>query len=109
EGEKIYHLNEPSVLAEDEVEPLCVRSTTDIRQVDLARVGIRAPNMCFGFCRVRACISPRTRRVGWKRSDRVQSPTHSSTRRARGACCCASGPSTPICGAFISVRRAEIG
>jgi hypothetical protein len=37
EGEKIYHLYEPSVLAEDEVEPLYVRATTDIGQVDLAR------------------------------------------------------------------------
>jgi hypothetical protein len=37
EGEKIYHLYEPSVLGEDEVEPLYVRATTDIGQVDLAR------------------------------------------------------------------------
>jgi hypothetical protein len=37
EGEKIYHLYEPSVLAEDEVEPLYVRAMTDIGQVDLAR------------------------------------------------------------------------
>lgn len=37
EGEKIYHLYEPSVLAEDEVEPLYVRAATDIGQVDLAR------------------------------------------------------------------------
>jgi Cupin superfamily protein len=37
EGEKIYHLYEPSVLAEDEVEPLYMRATTDIGQVDLAR------------------------------------------------------------------------
>jgi hypothetical protein len=37
EGEKIYHLYEPSVLAEEEVEPLYVRATTDIGQVDLAR------------------------------------------------------------------------
>jgi hypothetical protein len=37
EGEKIYHIYEPRVLAEDEVEPLYVRATTDIGQVDLAR------------------------------------------------------------------------
>ena len=37
EGEKIYHLYEPSVLAEHELEPLYVRATTDIGQVDLAR------------------------------------------------------------------------
>jgi hypothetical protein len=37
EGEKVYHLYEPSVLGEDEVEPLYVRATTDIGQVDLAR------------------------------------------------------------------------
>jgi hypothetical protein len=37
EGEKIYHLYEPSVLGEDEVEPLYVRAATDIGQVDLAR------------------------------------------------------------------------
>jgi len=37
EGEKIYHLYEPSVLGEDEVEPLYVRAITDIGQVDLAR------------------------------------------------------------------------
>jgi hypothetical protein len=37
EGEKIYHLYAPSVLGEDEVEPLYVRATTDIGQVDLAR------------------------------------------------------------------------
>jgi hypothetical protein len=37
EGEKIYHLYEPSELAEDEVEPLYVRAMTDIGQVDLAR------------------------------------------------------------------------
>jgi hypothetical protein len=37
EGEKIYHLYEPSVLGEDEVEPLYMRATTDIGQVDLAR------------------------------------------------------------------------
>ena len=37
EGEKVYHLYEPSVLSEDEVEPLYVRATTDIGQVDLAR------------------------------------------------------------------------
>jgi Cupin superfamily protein len=37
EGEKIYHLYAPSVLAEEEVEPLYVRATTDIGQVDLAR------------------------------------------------------------------------
>ena len=37
EGEKIYHLYEPNVLGEDEVEPLYVRATTDIGQVDLAR------------------------------------------------------------------------
>ena len=36
EGEKIYHLYEPRVLAEYEVEPLYVRATTDIGQVDLA-------------------------------------------------------------------------
>ena len=37
EGEKIYHLYEPSELGEDEVEPLYVRATTDIGQVDLGR------------------------------------------------------------------------
>lgn len=37
EGEKIYHLYEPSELAEDEVEPLYVRAMTDIGQVDLGR------------------------------------------------------------------------
>jgi Cupin superfamily protein len=37
EGEKIYHIYEPSVLGEDEVEGLYVRATTDIGQVDLAR------------------------------------------------------------------------
>jgi hypothetical protein len=37
EGEKIYHLYAPSVLAEDEVEPLYMRATTDIGQVDLTR------------------------------------------------------------------------
>jgi hypothetical protein len=37
EGEKIYHLYAPSELGEDEVEPLYVRATTDIGQVDLAR------------------------------------------------------------------------
>jgi hypothetical protein len=37
EGEKIYHLYAPSVLAEDEVEPLYMRATTDIGQVDLKR------------------------------------------------------------------------
>lgn len=37
EGEKIYHVYEPSVLAEDEVEPLYVRATVDIGQVDLGR------------------------------------------------------------------------
>jgi Cupin superfamily protein len=37
EGEKIYHLYEPSVLGEDELEPFYVRATTDIGQVDLAR------------------------------------------------------------------------
>lgn len=37
EGEKIYHLYEPSALGEDEVEPLYVRATVDIGQVDLGR------------------------------------------------------------------------
>ena len=37
EGEKVYHLYAPSELAEDEVEPLYVRATTDIGQVDLGR------------------------------------------------------------------------
>ena len=36
-GEKVYHLYAPSELAEDEVEPLYVRATTDIGQVDLGR------------------------------------------------------------------------
>ena len=57
EGEKIYHLYEPSVLAEDEVEPLYVRATTDIGQVD-RRVGTRAPNMYFGCNPGRACTTP---------------------------------------------------
>ncbi len=37
EGEKIYHLYPPSELAEEELEPLYVRATVDIGQVDLAR------------------------------------------------------------------------
>jgi hypothetical protein len=37
EGEKIYHLYAPSELGEDEVEPLYMRATTDIGQVDLTR------------------------------------------------------------------------
>jgi hypothetical protein len=37
EGEKIYHLYAPSALGEDEVEPLYVRATVDIGQVDLGR------------------------------------------------------------------------
>ena len=37
EGEKIYHLYPPSALGEDEVEPLYVRATVDIGQVDLER------------------------------------------------------------------------
>ncbi len=37
EGEKIYHLYAPSSLGEDEVEPLYVRATVDIGQVDLRR------------------------------------------------------------------------
>ena len=37
EGEKIYHLYKPSALGEDEVEPLYVRATVDIGQVDLSR------------------------------------------------------------------------
>ena len=37
EGEKTYHLYEPAALGEDEVEPLYVRATVDIGQVDLAR------------------------------------------------------------------------
>lgn len=37
EGEKVYHLYAPSALGEDEVEPLYVRATVDIGQVDLGR------------------------------------------------------------------------
>lgn len=37
EGEKIYHLYPPSELAEEELEPLYVRATVDIGQVDLGR------------------------------------------------------------------------
>jgi hypothetical protein len=37
EGDKIYHLYPPHALAEDEVEPLYVRATVDIGQVDLGR------------------------------------------------------------------------
>jgi hypothetical protein len=46
EGERIYHLYEPTVLGEDEVEPLYVRATTDIGQVTW-RVGTPSPSMCF--------------------------------------------------------------
>ena len=45
EGEKIYHLYEPSVLSEDEVEPLYVRATTDIGQVDFARRDVNAEHV----------------------------------------------------------------
>ncbi len=37
EGEKVYHLYPPTALEEDEVEPLYVRATVDIGQVDLGR------------------------------------------------------------------------
>ena len=37
EGEKIYHLYPASALGEDEVEPLYVRATVDIGQVDFSR------------------------------------------------------------------------
>ncbi len=37
EGEKIYHLYAPDALGEDELEPLYVRATVDIGQVDLDR------------------------------------------------------------------------
>lgn len=45
EGEKIYHLYDPSELGEDEVEPLYVRAITDIGQVDLARRDVNAEHV----------------------------------------------------------------
>jgi hypothetical protein len=46
EGEKIYHLYASSALGEDEVEPLYVRATVDIGQVDLRR---RDPSQEYVF------------------------------------------------------------
>ena len=63
EGEKIYHLYEPSEFAEDEVEPLYVRATTDIGQVDLG-VGTPAPNMYSAAAGLGFAPTPRCATVG---------------------------------------------
>jgi hypothetical protein len=61
------------VLGEDEVEPLYVRATTDIGQVDLARRDASAEHV-FRLQPGTRCISRRIRRIGWKRWTAIDLP-----------------------------------
>ena len=63
EGEKVYHLYAPSELAEDEVEPLYVRATTDIGQVDLGRRDPSAEHV-FRLQPGGVCTNPKMRHIG---------------------------------------------
>ena len=102
DGEKIYHLDEPSALGEDEVEPLYVRAAVDIGQVDLNR---RHPAREHVFRLLpETGLHQRQDSPGDEGSRSVSYTFVYETREARSRARVCS--STIICGACVSSRPA---